>query len=136
MIFGSSAIQAQELNKNITTSPSITINNQTYYIEIANTPNKQRLGLMHRNYLAKNQGMLFTYNKPTKISIWMKNTYIPLDIIWINENKEITHIYKHAIPHSRKVLTTPIKSNYVLEINAGQSTLNNFKIGDKVKIKL
>ena len=90
---------------------------------------------MHRHYLPENQGMLFIYNHPRKIRMWMKNTKIPLDIIWISEKKTIQHIEKETTPLSKTILTapSPIKSNYILEINAGLTTSNNIRIGDRVE---
>jgi len=62
------------------------------HAEIADTARKRAEGLMYREHLAKNRGMLFTFDQAQPWTFWMKNTKIPLDIIWMNEKKQIVHI--------------------------------------------
>lgn len=62
------------------------------HAEIADTARKRAEGLMYREHLAKNRGMLFTFDQAQPWTFWMKNTKIPLDIIWLNEKKQIVHI--------------------------------------------
>lgn len=104
----------------------------TYNIELAVTPAEQRQGLMFRNHLPENDGMLFFFPQNGEHSFWMKNTLIPLDMIFIREDGVVHHIAANTIPLD----TTPVPSNgvvrAVLEINGGQSVLRGIKPGDTV----
>jgi uncharacterized membrane protein (UPF0127 family) len=115
------------------------INNHTYNLLIANDDKSRQIGLSNRKSLDKNTGMLFVF--PTKgiYSFWMKNTQIPLDMIFINDDK-IVYIVKNAPPQAGKDGNLPIytpknEANYVLEVNGGQADKYKFKTGDKVTLK-
>ncbi len=103
-----------------------------FEVELATTRGQQRIGLMFRREMAKGHGMLFYYSSPQRVSFWMKNTYIPLDIIFIRENGTIANIVHNAEPHS----LSPIKSRGsvvgVLELNAGLANKLEIKKGDIV----
>jgi uncharacterized membrane protein (UPF0127 family) len=90
-------------------------------IEVAETPEEIEKGLMYRNMLEANQGMLFLFNIEGQQSFWMKNTAIPLDIIFIDNNYQIVHIAKHTIPYSKDPILSMKPARYVLEVNAGFS---------------
>ena len=96
-----------------------------YHVEIAKTSEEQAEGLMHRLELKKNEGMLFLFDNEKKASFWMKNTLIPLDIIFINKNGSINKIYKNTIPKSLKRIISKGEVLAVLEINAGEANRNN-----------
>jgi len=106
--------------------------------EVADTPLRMQRGLMFRKSLSEDEGMLFVHDKEEVYSFWMKNTYIPLDMIWINNDSRIVHI-EHAVPcnsTSECMPYTPAEvANYVLEVNAGFVNANKVKIGDEVTIK-
>lgn len=113
----------------------LTINNITFKVEKAETLAEKTLGLMYRQSLKKDRGMLFVYPQEQYASFWMKNTYIPLDIIWIDANKKIVDISKDAQPCTTEdcpSYATDNKIQYVLEINAGLSEEYGFKKGDQV----
>ena len=74
---------------------------------------------MYRLHLPKNNGMLFHFKTAQIIPIWMKNTMIPLDIIWLNKQLEIIALYPNATPFKHKIILPPKKANYVLEVNSG-----------------
>ena len=74
---------------------------------------------MFRKNLPKNQGMIFYFKKEKPISMWMKNTYIPLDIIWLDQNYKVVHIEENTTPMSTKRLTSPIPAQYVIELIEG-----------------
>lgn len=101
-------------------------------IEVALTPTQKMNGLMHRESLAKNAGMLFMFNEEAERGFWMKNTLIPLDLIFIKSDGRIHHIHANAKPHD----LTSIKSNgsviAVLEINGGLSKKLNININDRI----
>jgi len=98
-------------------------------IEIANDEDSRMRGLMDRDSLGINQGMLFIYSKAMDHTYWMKNTRISLDIIFIGDDKSVKYIADHTIPYS----TTPIPgfypSRYVVEVNAGFCLEHNIKPG-------
>ena len=96
-----------------------------YRVEVAKTNEEQVKGLMYRLELKKNEGMLFLFDSEKNTSFWMKNTFIPLDIIFINKNGSINKIYKNTIPKSKKRIISKGEVLAVLEINAGEAIRNN-----------
>ena len=96
-----------------------------YHVEVAKTNEEQAEGLMYRLELKKNGGMLFLFDNEKKASFWMKNTLIPLDIIFINKNGSINKIYKNTVPKSLKRIMSKGRVLAVLEINAGEANKNN-----------
>lgn len=105
-----------------------------YHVEVAKTYEEQKTGLMHRKKLEENTGMIFLFDSEKKASFWMKNTFIPLDIIFINKDGSINTIYKNTKPMSLKALKSKGKVLAVLEINAGDIEKNN--IGKKSFINM
>ena len=96
-----------------------------YHVEVAKTDEEQAMGLMNRLDLKNNSGMLFLFDNEKKASFWMKNTFIPLDIIFINKNGSINSIYKNTKPKSLKRIKSKGEVLAVLEINAGEAKENN-----------
>ena len=96
-----------------------------YHVEVAKTDEEQAMGLMNRLDLKNNSGMLFLFDNEKKASFWMKNTFIPLDIIFINKNGSINRIYKNTKPKSLKRIKSKGEVLAVLEINAGEAIRNN-----------
>lgn len=88
-------------------------------IEIADTEFKITKGLMDRPFMEEKNGMLFLFSDEGKRSFWMKNTIIPLDIIYIKGTGEIDSFYKSTVPFSLKPLPSDGDSKYVLEVNGG-----------------
>ena len=102
-------------------------------VEIADDDLERQQGLMFRSFLEENGGMLFIFDDEKKHDFWMKNTLIPLDMIFINENKKIVDI-KYAQPCEKDPceLYEPLESaKYVLEVNGNFTIENSIKIGDK-----
>ena len=111
---------------------SIYNKNITFNVEIAKTIEERRIGLMYRKKLLNNEGMLFIFPREKIIQLWMKNTYIPLDVIFISENKVIVDIKKNMEKLSETIVKSKVKSRYALEFNAGLINKLDIKIGDKV----
>ena len=108
------------------TSPNV----HKIYGKIAKTPEELQDGLMYRKHkLDKHEGMLFPMEKQIN-SMWMKNTYIPLDIIFLDEKKRIIGYVIDAEPLSEKSLSIDKPSNYVLEMNGNSVFDLDMKIGD------
>ena len=117
-------------------SGSLTINtkydNLYYRVEVADNQRLKSIGLMYRSSLPANQGMLLLNEKPQQLNIWMKNTFIPLDIIYIDTNGYIVKIVEHAQPESTKVMPSDGRVQAVLELNAGQVQKRDIAVGDRV----
>lgn len=105
----------------------------TLDIEIADDDYSTQTGLMYRQSMAENQAMLFVFNDSKQRSFYMKNTEIPLDIIYINSNKEIVSFQKNAKSFDETSLPSEAVSQYVLEINTGLSDKWNLEKGDKIQ---
>ncbi len=117
-------------NENI--NVSIYNKNITFNVEVAKTIEERRIGLMYRKKLLNNEGMLFIFPREKIIQLWMKNTYIPLDVIFISENKVIVDIKKNMEKLSETIVKSKVKSRYALEFNAGLINKLDIEIGDKV----
>lgn len=117
------------------------ISTQNYNLEIANTPTLQAKGLSGRQELCSNCGMLFIFKKERTQIFWMKETLIPLDIIFIDKNFLITDIFT-ANPEpgikdfQLKLYQSSRPSLYVIEINAGQADSLGLKTGDRLNLNL
>jgi uncharacterized membrane protein (UPF0127 family) len=120
-------------------SQKATIDGKTFKIKVAKTPEERMKGLSDVKSLPKDEGMLFVFDKKGKYSFWMKNTYIPLDIIHINDGK-IVEVFKNNPPQAGNngvlpIYTPKTDANYVLEINGKLFDEYKFKIGDTVKLE-
>jgi len=106
-------------------------------VEIKDTPEERTLGLMFRESLDEKEGMLFIFEQPAEYSFWMKNMKIPIDIIFLNENKEIVTIHSSVPPcvsESCELYHPSGPALYVVEVKAGFSERHGLKEGDKVDI--
>jgi uncharacterized protein len=97
----------------------------------ANNNQKRNHGLMYRKeQLQNNEGMLFIYSKPQIIKMWMKNTYIPLDLLFLDNNMKVIEYKENLIPHDVKTnYISKNKYKYAIEINGGSIKKNNIKEG-------
>ena len=120
----------------------VRINNMPYSLEVVATPQSRAKGLMNREKLGENSGMLFVFDGTSIYPFWMKNTLIPLDMIWLNSNKQIVHIKENAQACSSTIgaicnSIVPLKpALYVIELNAGDVQKLGLKIGDKIDFEL
>lgn len=113
--------------------------NHCFSVELALKPEEQKRGLTFRENLDLDKGMLFVFKKEAKHSFWMKNTLIPLDIIWINKNKEVIFISENTQPCKESScfsIKPSENAKYVLEINAGISKKIGLTIGDKIDLDI
>jgi uncharacterized protein len=122
------------LNAKETTNIIIKNNIKDVYfnVEIARKKIDREKGLMFRKNLSLDKGMLFIFPNESKVSMWMKNTLISLDIIFISKNYKIVDIINNAKVMSKEVLTSKVKAKYALEINAGLVKKLNIKIGNNI----
>ncbi|HEY7164640.1 MAG TPA: DUF192 domain-containing protein [Candidatus Binatia bacterium] len=107
----------------------------SFQVEVADTPAKRELGLMYRRDLPSDRGMIFLFPMETEQAFWMKNTPIPLDMIFISSSRRIVGIVQRAAPFTLDARSVPGSSQYVLEINGGLSDRYGFKPGDRVQFK-
>lgn len=105
-------------------------------VEAAITPAKRQQGLMFRSHMDENKGMLFIFEHEDFQSFWMKNTLIPLDIIFINSKGVINTIHKNTVPYSEKSLPSKARSQFVVEVNAGFCNKYGINEGDLIEYKL
>lgn len=101
-------------------------------VEIAENDTERNKGLMYRPYIPDSTGMLFIFPEPKELGFWMKNTQIPLDIMYVDTNKKIISIQKHTKPFSEESLPSNGIAQYVVEVNAGFSDRNDIKPGDVI----
>ena len=118
---------------NVTSSKlhEITINGKSIHVEVVSMQRKRMLGLMFREKLDKDQGMLFIYPQEQHLSFWMKNTKIPLSIAFINSNGEIAQIEAMS-PYSLTSHTSKDKVRYALEMEEGWFKKNGIRVDGKV----
>lgn len=104
----------------------IKIANKEYNVKEAKTEEERRKGLQGIKSLPKDEGMIFYFDSDDEVSMWMDKTHIPLDIIFINEEQEVTKVY-HGKPEDKTLVSSP-KTAYVLEVNQG----SGIKVGDEL----
>lgn len=107
----------------------------TFEVEIADTPAKRELGLQYRRELAADRGMIFLFPHEAEQTFWMKNTPIPLDMIFINSDHRIVGIAEQAVPFSLDPRSVGRASQFVLEVNGGLSKRYGIQAGDSVRFQ-
>ena len=120
-------------------APQVIITNRSgravaVQVELARTPAQREQGLMYRRELAPQAGMLFIFPEEGFPVFWMKNTLIPLDLIFISAAPAVAGIVPRAKPESLERLSVARPAKYVLEVNAGFCDLNHIAVGDPVKL--
>jgi hypothetical protein len=103
------------------------------FVEVVDTNKTRASGLMFREELAPNAGMLFDFKREQPVSFWMKNTFIPLDVFFIKADGRIVNIAKRAVPHSERSIASDEPVLGVLETNAGVADRLGIKLGDIVR---
>lgn len=106
---------------------TVSINHHNFQLEVSSTDAERARGLMYRRSLESQHGMIFYFAKGESSNMWMKNTYIPLDMLFVNPQKKIECIIHNTKPRSLKILSCPGDIMAVIEINGGEA--------EKLKIK-
>ena len=101
-------------------------------VELALTPAKRQLGLMYRSHLDENAGMLFIFVTPARLTFWMKNTEIPLDMIFADRSGVVVGIIRNAEPYSQRPVGPDTPALYVLEVNGGFCARHSVRVGDRM----
>ena len=112
----------------------VCINEMCFEVEVADDDKERQIGLMNRDFLEEDKGMLFVFPESDIHSFWMKDTLIPLDMIWINENGEIVFIKENATPLSEEIISPNAEALYVLEVNGGSVERKGIEVGEGVEI--
>jgi uncharacterized membrane protein (UPF0127 family) len=104
-----------------------------FQVEVMRTPDQRAKGLMHRNYMPADRGMLFDFARSEPVAMWMENTFIPLDMLFIRADGTIARIAARTEPLSRRTIPSGEPVLSVLEINGGVAEALGIKPGDKVE---
>lgn len=133
-VFGPSSASAQQLLSFSTGELTITSANgeHRFRIELALDDPHREQGLMYRRAMDPDAGMLFVYDHPMEITMWMKNTILPLDMIFIRADGTVLRVAERAVPQSLVVIPSGGPARAILEVNAGTASRLGIKPGDKV----
>jgi uncharacterized membrane protein (UPF0127 family) len=104
-----------------------------FIVEVAASSQARARGLMYRRKMARYAGMLFNYGYEQPVSMWMKNTFIPLDILFISKSGRIINVAERTVPHSLRAISSAGSVLAVLEVVAGTVERLNIKVGDDVR---
>lgn len=104
-----------------------------FNVEVASSDGQRQQGLMFRKSMGDDRGMLFDFKEDRDVMMWMKNTFIPLDMLFISKAGKITHIHPNAVPHSEDIISSNGRVRYVLELNGGAAKKLGLAVGDTVK---
>lgn len=104
-----------------------------FRVELADTPGERARGLMHRKHMPADQGMLFDFHEDTQVMMWMKNTYIPLDMVFVSRQGVVTHVAANAVPFSEEIISSGGPAYAVIELNGGVAARIGLKPGDEVR---
>jgi uncharacterized membrane protein (UPF0127 family) len=104
-------------------------------VEVARTEEERRRGLMFRKHMDQDTGMIFLFERAEPLTFWMHNTYIPLDMIFIDEAMRVLGIVENAEPLTDSARAVPGRSRYVLEVNAGFSRRAGIASGTAVRFE-
>ncbi|WP_430303452.1 DUF192 domain-containing protein [Rhizobium sp. 0TCS1.26] len=101
-------------------------------VELAVDPQQREQGLMYRKQMPTDHGMLFDFDEARPVSMWMRNTLIPLDMLFLDDKGVVTHLHEGAVPLSEAIISSGGPVRYVLELNGGAIKTLGIKPGDRV----
>ncbi len=104
-----------------------------FQVEVAAAPEERSKGLMFRDTMPDNVGMLFTFPNPRRVTMWMKNTHLALDMLFIDKKRHIAHIKENAQPMDESIIDSGGDVLHVLEINAGLAKTLGIRPGNRVQ---
>ena len=107
-----------------------------FTVEVATTPAQMEQGLMFRRSLAPDAGMLFDYGAPSAAMMWMKNTLIPLDMLFVDAQGRIVNIHQRAVPGSLETISAAAPVRAVIELNGGTAARLGIRAGDRVQFPI
>lgn len=131
---GSHAIADTSTGEGLTPLVAATAKGEfTYNIELAISGEQRTRGLMFRKEMPQDYGMLFDFDRTHKVMMWMKNTFLPLDMIFMRVDGTIAHIVENTTPHSLAIISSRFPVRFVLELNAGEVARTGMKPGQILK---
>jgi uncharacterized membrane protein (UPF0127 family) len=107
-----------------------------FKVEIADTPKMRARGLMFRKSMPADRGMLFDFKAERPVSMWMKNTYLPLDMVFIGRDGRVVGVAADTEPLSERIISSPAPAYAVLELNAGAARQISLAPGDRVRHRM
>ena len=116
-----------------TVSVRTTSGDVAWTVDLASNGETRATGLMHRQSLPDGTGMLFRFDQTRPVSMWMKNTFVPLDMVFADESGLITHIHRGAVPQSLDIISSRGPVRYVLEIIAGAADRHGLAVGQRMR---
>ena len=105
----------------------------SFAVEVADDPDERSQGLMYRESMAKSASMLFVYQRPQQVAFWMRNTLIPLDLIFADETGTVIRVHENAIPLDETALPGGDSVQFVLEINGGMASIFGINPGTELR---
>jgi uncharacterized protein len=134
LVTGASLGFAASLQSFATASLTIAAANgdHRFTVELAETPAQMEQGLMFRRSLAPDAGMLFDFKRPTMATMWMRNTLIPLDMLFVDAQGRIVNIQQRAVPESDAIISAAAPVRAVIELNGGTTARLGIAPGDRV----
>ncbi len=105
----------------------------SWKIDLASDQPSRSKGLMHRQSMIPQTGMLFRFEETRSVSMWMKNTFISLDMVFLDSAGRIKNIHRSAVPHSLEIINSKGPVRYVLEINAGEADSHGLQVGGQFR---
>ncbi|MDP9787718.1 DUF192 domain-containing protein [Agrobacterium tumefaciens] len=138
LLFFTLAGTAQAQERQAFTSEPLTIETASgkthdFVAELALDDAQRAQGLMFRKSMPSEYGMLFDFGEARAVAMWMRNTLIPLDMLFIGSDGRITHIHENAVPHSEAIISSRGPVKFVLELNGGAAKRSGIKPGDMVR---
>ncbi|NSX90919.1 DUF192 domain-containing protein [Agrobacterium tumefaciens] len=138
LLFFTLAGTAQSQERQIFSSEPLTIETASgkthdFVAELALDNAQREQGLMFRKSMPPENGMLFDFGEARDVAMWMRNTLIPLDMLFIARDGRITHIHENAVPHSEAIISSRGPVKFVLELNGGTAKRYGIKPGDMVR---
>lgn len=104
-----------------------------FSVELADDPNERAVGLMNRESLPTSAGMIFIYEKPQQVAFWMKNTLIPLDMIFVDATGRVVKVHENAVPEDLTTIPSEGDVLAVLEINGGLASAIGIEAGAELR---
>jgi uncharacterized membrane protein (UPF0127 family) len=134
--FSLAAYAAETFDKQPLTIVTKDGKNHAFTVELAVTPRQREQGLMNRREMAPDHGMLFAFGETRQVFMWMKNTYLPLDMLFIAKDGKVRAIKENAEPLSEAIIDSQGPIDYVLELNGGTIKRLGIRAGNRVENEL
>jgi uncharacterized protein len=110
------------------------LGDRDFQLEVADTPDRQRDGLMFRKTMPANHGMIFVFPVERPLTFWMRNTFIPLDVVFVNVQRQVVAIKPGRPLDERTSISSDAPASYAIELNRGAAAAAGLKVGDRIDI--